>query len=100
MHLSVLFFKFPQLLGNFKFQTIGIAVAPKHLLGPLADLELALLDYVSSVVEQKGFKPVVVPDIVHESIPEGCGLQQRSDKDILYRLRNYDDFCLSGTSGW
>ncbi|VDK82066.1 unnamed protein product [Litomosoides sigmodontis] len=67
-------------------------------IGPLADLEFALLDYVSSVVEQKGFKPVVVPDIIHESIPEGCGLQQRSDKDILYRLRNYDDFCLSGTS--
>ncbi|KAL3982020.1 tRNA synthetase class II core domain (G H P S and T) family protein [Acanthocheilonema viteae] len=67
-------------------------------IGPLADLELALLDYVSSAVEEKGFKPVVVPDIVHESIPEGCGLQQRSDKDILYRLRNCKDFCLSGTS--
>ncbi|MCP9266096.1 Serine--tRNA ligase, mitochondrial [Dirofilaria immitis] len=66
--------------------------------GPLADLELALLDYVSSIVEQKGFRPVVVSDIVHESIPEGCGLQQRSDKDILYRLEKYNDFCLSGTS--
>ncbi|KAM3726451.1 Serine--tRNA ligase [Dirofilaria immitis] len=67
-------------------------------IGPLADLELALLDYVSSIVEQKGFRPVVVSDIVHESIPEGCGLQQRSDKDILYRLEKYNDFCLSGTS--
>ncbi|VDM11478.1 unnamed protein product [Wuchereria bancrofti] len=68
------------------------------LVGPLADLELALLDYVSSIVEQKGFNPVVVPDIVHENVAEGCGLQQRSDKDILYRMRNYSDFCLSGTS--
>ncbi|CAG9532540.1 unnamed protein product [Cercopithifilaria johnstoni] len=67
-------------------------------IGPLADLELALLDYVSSVVEQRGFRPVIVPDIIHASIPEGCGLQQRSDKDILYRLKNYDDLCLSGTS--
>ncbi|EFO27750.2 seryl-tRNA synthetase [Loa loa] len=67
-------------------------------IGPLADMELALLDYVSSVLEQKGFLPIVVPDIVHESIPEGCGLQQRSEKDILYRLRDYSDFCLSGTS--
>uniref|UniRef100_A0A915Q0L6 serine--tRNA ligase n=1 Tax=Setaria digitata TaxID=48799 RepID=A0A915Q0L6_9BILA len=67
-------------------------------IGPLADLELALLDYVSSVVEQKGFRPVVVPDIIHKSIAEGCGLQQRSDKDILYRLNECTDFCLSGTS--
>uniref|UniRef100_A0A183HYF6 serine--tRNA ligase n=1 Tax=Onchocerca flexuosa TaxID=387005 RepID=A0A183HYF6_9BILA len=73
-------------------------VTIKYLLGPLADLELALVDYVSSIVEQKGFKPVVVPDIVHESIPDGCGLQQRSDKGILYRLNEYNNFCLSGTS--
>lgn len=67
-------------------------------IGPLADLELALLMYVYSFVEKNGFKPVVVPDIVHQSIPEACGLQQRSDKDILYRLEEHSDFCLSGTS--
>lgn len=95
MHLLVLFSKF---FGDL--QIAYMISVYQYLLGPLADLELALLDYVSSVVEQKGFKPVVVPDIVHESIPESCGLQQRSDKDILYRVENHSDLCLSGTSGW
>ncbi|VDN03000.1 unnamed protein product [Thelazia callipaeda] len=67
-------------------------------IGPGTDLELALIDYVSSVMEQKGFKSIIVPDVLHHSTPECCGLQQRSDNDILYRLNKYSDFCLSGTS--
>ncbi|VDK65157.1 unnamed protein product, partial [Gongylonema pulchrum] len=59
------------------------------LIGPLAELDLALIKYVSGVVEKSGFRPVVVPDIIHQNIPEACGLQQRSDKNILYRLNEH-----------
>uniref|UniRef100_F1L4J9 serine--tRNA ligase n=1 Tax=Ascaris suum TaxID=6253 RepID=F1L4J9_ASCSU len=67
-------------------------------IGPLADLEYALLSYVSDVVEKAGFRPVFVPDIVRRSVTEACGLQQRSAQAIQYHLVDHPQLCLSGTS--
>uniref|UniRef100_A0A0M3JAQ5 serine--tRNA ligase n=1 Tax=Anisakis simplex TaxID=6269 RepID=A0A0M3JAQ5_ANISI len=66
--------------------------------GALANLEQALLSYVSELLEKANFRPVYVPDIVERSVTEACGLQQRSSQGIQYHLVDRPNLCLSGTS--
>lgn len=48
----------------------------------------------------KGFRPVIVSDIVPAAVTEACGLQQRSGSSIKYVLEQDKSLCVSGTSGY
>ncbi|VDD92017.1 unnamed protein product [Enterobius vermicularis] len=67
-------------------------------IGPLAELERALIRYVWNFVLAKGFRPVIVSDIVPAAVTEACGLQQRSGSSIKYVLEQDKSLCVSGTS--
>ncbi|MFH4977375.1 hypothetical protein AB6A40_004084 [Gnathostoma spinigerum] len=67
-------------------------------LGPLAELEQALLSYVEEYLEKAGFHALIVPDIVPSSTTSACGLQQRSGQSIKYSILNQPGMDLSGTA--
>ena len=67
-------------------------------IGPLAALEYSLQKFaINFLVKEKGFQFLLVPDILNVAIPEACGLMQRSEQGILYKLYDTDNLCLSGT---
>jgi len=67
-------------------------------IGGLADMEEALIAVAEQFVLTAGFIPISVPDILPMSISAACGLVQRSDHPIQYRLRHQRDWGISGTS--
>lgn len=58
--------------------------SPKNamILGPLANLERALLSYAFERMLALGFRPVYVSDLVTRHVTSGCGLMQRSEQGI------------------
>ena len=51
--------------------------------GALANLEKALLEYVYATVLSKGFRPVVVPDLVSRAVTRACGVIQRENQHSI-----------------
>lgn len=51
-----------------------------YLLGALAEMERALVQYTLGNLMRKNFKVITVPDILHRDIIEGCGLNTRGER--------------------
>ncbi|CAI0549228.1 unnamed protein product [Linum tenue] len=60
-------------------------------------LEMALVNWTLSQVMQKGFTPLITPEIVRSSIVEKCGFQPRGDNTQAYSIEGSDQ-CLIGTA--
>jgi seryl-tRNA synthetase len=67
-----------------------------YLKGPLVRLELALVQWAMSLLEDKGFTPVVPPVLVREEALFGTGFLPDTEQQI-YRVPD-DDLFLAGTS--
>ncbi|CAJ0579762.1 unnamed protein product, partial [Mesorhabditis spiculigera] len=69
------------------------------LVGPLARLERNLLDYAYKTVIGRGFSPVVISDLVAQSVTKACGVQQKEGAHPMqYRLLGEEGNVLSGTA--
>jgi seryl-tRNA synthetase len=67
-----------------------------YLKGPLVRLELALVQWALSRLEEKGFTPVIPPVLVRERALIGTGMLPDTEQQ-LYRVPE-DDLYLAGTS--
>jgi seryl-tRNA synthetase len=67
-----------------------------YLKGPLVRLELALVQWAMSMVEERGFVPVIPPVLVREEALFGTGFLPDTEQQI-YRVPD-DDLYLVGTS--
>jgi seryl-tRNA synthetase len=88
-----------ELLGSHLDLEAGARVAGSrfaYLKGPLVRLELALVQWAVSVLEEKGFTPVVPPVLVREQALFGTGFLPDTEQQI-YRVPD-DDLYLVGTS--
>jgi seryl-tRNA synthetase len=88
-----------ELLGDHLGLEEGARVAGSrfvYLKGPLVRLELALVQWVVSVLEEKGFTPVVPPVLVREQALFGTGFLPDTEQQI-YRVHD-DELFLAGTS--
>lgn len=70
------------------------------LLGDLAELEEALIQYTVKELMKEGFKLLSVPDILPTKVIERCGLIVDGDRTLVYNLDPCygDDYSLSGTA--
>jgi seryl-tRNA synthetase len=88
-----------ELLGEHLDLEAGARVAGArfaYLKGPLVRLELALVQWVLTLLEEKGFVPVVPPVLVREHALFGSGFLPDTEQQI-YRVPE-DDLFLVGTS--
>jgi seryl-tRNA synthetase len=88
-----------ELLGDFIDSESGARVAGSrfvYLKGPLVRLELALVGWALTLLEGKGFTPVVPPVLVREEALFGTGFLPDTEQQI-YRVPD-DDLFLVGTS--
>lgn len=60
-------------------------------------LELALTRYALDILHQKGFTPMITPDIAREEILEGIGFNPRGEESNIYTLEGTGT-CLVGTA--
>jgi seryl-tRNA synthetase len=67
-----------------------------YLKGPLVRLELALVQWALSLLEEKGFTPVIPPVLVREQALVGTGMLPDTEQQI-YRVPE-DELYLVGTS--
>jgi seryl-tRNA synthetase len=67
-----------------------------YLKGPLVRLELALVQWALSLLEEKGFTPVIPPVLVREQALVGTGMLPDTEQQI-YRVPE-DELFLVGTS--
>ena len=88
-----------ELLGAYLDLESGARVSGSrfaYLKGPLVRLELALVQWAVSFVEEKGFTPVVPPVLVREQALFGTGFLPDTEQQI-YRVPD-DELYLVGTS--
>ncbi len=88
-----------ELLGGYLDLEAGARVAGSrfaYLKGPLVRLELALVQWALTLLEEKGFTPVVPPVLVREQALFGTGFLPDTEHQI-YRVPD-DDLYLAGTS--
>jgi seryl-tRNA synthetase len=83
----------------FDFETGGKVCGSRfvYLTGAGAMLELALINWAMQKVVAKGFKPMVVPDLVRQSTMEKCGFQPRAENTKVYSIQD-SELCLAGTA--
>jgi seryl-tRNA synthetase len=53
-------------------------------------LELALVQYAMQVVRQKGFTPVITPDVARDEVLQGIGFIPRGDATQIYSIEGTD----------
>ena len=88
-----------ELLGDLVDMEAGARVAGSrfaYLKGPVVRLELALVQWVLTLLEEKGFMPVIPPVLVREEALFGTGFLPDTEQQI-YRVPD-DDLYLAGTS--
>jgi seryl-tRNA synthetase len=88
-----------ELLGEHLDLEAGARVAGSrfaYLKGPLVRLELALVQWAVSLLDEKGFTPVVPPVLVREQALFGTGMLPDTEQQI-YRVPE-DELFLAGTS--
>jgi seryl-tRNA synthetase len=88
-----------ELLGGHIDMDAGARVSGSrfaYLKGPLVRLELALVQWAMSLLEDEGFTPVVPPVLVREEALFGTGFLPDTEQQI-YRVPD-DDLFLVGTS--
>lgn len=71
-----------------------------YFLGPLVELESAVVQYSLDFLKSRGFQLVSVPDLLPSAMIEGCGMDTQEKHTQVYRLdpRFYGDVCLAGTA--
>jgi seryl-tRNA synthetase len=87
------------LLGDLVDMEAGARVAGSrfaYLKGPLVRLELALVQWSLTLLEEKGFTPVIPPVLVREEALYGTGQLPDTEQQI-YQVPE-DDLYLAGTS--
>ncbi|KAK0097305.1 hypothetical protein PV326_002535 [Microctonus aethiopoides] len=96
---------FSQLAKNLnllRIDELGPVAGQKSyiLLGDLAQMEEALVQYTIRKLMKCDFKLVSVPDILPREIIERCGMVLDGERNLVYSLENHygDDLCLSGTA--
>ena len=57
----------------------------------------ALINWAFAKVVSKGFKPMMVPDMVRSSVVEKCGFQPRAENTQVYSIEN-SELCMAGTA--
>ena len=77
-------------LGMFDFGTGSKVCGSRfvYLTGAGAMLELALINWAMQKVVSKGFKPMVVPDLVRQTTMEKCGFQPRAENTQVYNIES------------
>jgi len=88
-------------LKAIRVENLGPSCGQKSyvLLGDLAQLEEALVQYTIRKLMTHGFNLVSVPDIIPTQIIERCGLITDCDRTLIYNLDScYGDYSLSGTA--
>ena len=60
-------------------------------------LELALINFAMEKLIQKGFTPVITPDLARDKVLEGIGFNPRGEESQIYTIEN-SDLCLVGTA--
>ncbi|MFZ2199621.1 MAG: hypothetical protein WAV40_02445, partial [Microgenomates group bacterium] len=81
--------------------TSGTKVAQSgfyYIKGPGVMLEFALMQYAMTKLAQKGFTPVITPNVANEKSVIGCGFQARSDKERQIYHLDGEDLDLIGTA--
>jgi seryl-tRNA synthetase len=62
-------------------------------------LELALINWAVHKAIQKGYTPIITPDVTKTDVLEGCGFQPRDESSQTYILKDESlDLSLIGTS--
>ncbi|XP_057327751.1 serine--tRNA ligase, mitochondrial [Microplitis mediator] len=95
---------FIELAKNLKLiriDQLGPVSGPKSyiLLGDLAQLEEALVQFSVKRLLECGFRCISVPDILPKTVIERCGMIVDGDHTLIYTLdKAYGDVCLSGTA--
>lgn len=86
--LDVLDFESGSIVSGTKFY---------YLKKEAALLELALVNYTMQKIYQKGFVPMITPDLVRSSVLEKCGFQPRGEGTQIYSVQD-SPLCLTGTA--
>ena len=75
-------------LFGSRTENTGEATTEKsyYLLGPLAELEQALIHFTVDNLVKMGFKMVSVPDLLHPEIIEACGLKTTGKITNVFKL--------------
>uniref|UniRef100_A0A1A8NTD0 Serine--tRNA ligase, mitochondrial n=3 Tax=Nothobranchius TaxID=28779 RepID=A0A1A8NTD0_9TELE len=70
-----------------------------YLWGMGARLQTALQNFALDILQQRGFIPVVVPDMLKAAVFEGCGMQPNAHRCQVYSLdpTRFPDLNLAGT---
>ncbi|KAL0120717.1 hypothetical protein PUN28_008410 [Cardiocondyla obscurior] len=97
--------EFAEIASNLKAirtRTLGPVSGQKSyiLIGDLAELEEALIQYALKKLLKNGFKLLSVPDIIPTKIIERCGLIVNDGHTLIYNLDSHygDNYSLSGTA--
>uniref|UniRef100_T1IRP7 serine--tRNA ligase n=1 Tax=Strigamia maritima TaxID=126957 RepID=T1IRP7_STRMM len=79
-------------------ERIGTITGPRtyYLTGALAKLEQALVNYSLKKLIEKGFSLISVPDLIHSSVVNACGMNTEGERTQVYFLN--PEICLSGTA--
>ncbi|KAH8276215.1 hypothetical protein KR026_004907 [Drosophila bipectinata] len=85
-------------LNLFRMDHLGNYTGHKsyYLMGQLASLEQAIIQYALQAVTSHGFKLISVPDILPREVIESCGMRTEGERTQVYKLDTGE--CLSGTS--
>jgi len=90
-----------RILTGARLSNLGLVSEERsyYLLGVLAQLEQALVQWTLDMLMFRGFSLISVPDILHPSVIQGCGMQVDGERTQVYRLgHHYGDVALSGTA--
>uniref|UniRef100_A0A7N9AVC4 Serine--tRNA ligase, mitochondrial n=1 Tax=Mastacembelus armatus TaxID=205130 RepID=A0A7N9AVC4_9TELE len=70
-----------------------------YLRGAGARLQIALQNFALDTLQQRGFIPMVVPDMLKGAVFEGCGMQPNAHRSQVYSLdpARFPDLNLAGT---
>lgn len=61
-----------------------------YLMGPLVRLEFAMAQLVFDVLEQEGFTPAIVPNMVSTRVAAGTGYLPRGEERQIYKIEGED----------
>eukprot|EP00210_Caulerpa_lentillifera_P002936 g2803.t1 len=81
------------------FETASVVTGSKfhYLKNEAALLEMALLNWTFQSVSNRGFTPIMTPDLIRSSVLEKCGFQPRAKNTQVYSVQD-SDLALAGTA--
>ena len=75
-------------LDLLRTENLGNLTGPRsyYLIKELAQLEQALINFTVDALEKKGFNLYSVPDLLHSSLIESCGMDTKSERTQVKAL--------------